>query len=111
MSRAIYEYLEEIDFRLLHGTRSGVEVHYRLMPLSRNLGSPMYRASDQPAVYMQSRILVPLYIEYRYQATFIWIEFLRSRNFLRRRQFFLKNIAVTPLKKVAPSQKRRGPQK
>ena len=27
------------------------------------------------------------------------------------RQIFLKNIAVTPLKKVAPSQKRRGPQK
>jgi hypothetical protein len=58
VSRAIYEYLEEIDFRLLHGTRSGVEVHYRAMHVSRHLGSPMYRASDQPAVYMQSRILV-----------------------------------------------------
>jgi hypothetical protein len=58
MSRAIYEYLDEIDFRLLHGTRSGVELHYRAMPLSRNLGSPMYRASDQLAVYMQSRILL-----------------------------------------------------
>ena len=32
-------------------------------------------------------------------------------EFLRRRQIFLKNIAVTPLKKVLPSQKRRGPQK